>query len=45
MGLQGPKSKQEDGYRLSETGKDPFKPFGLEVTARYARYQRVGLRF
>lgn len=28
-----------------ETVKEPLQPFGLEITARYARYQRVGLEF
>lgn len=45
MGLQGPKNRQEDGITHQETVKDPFQPFGFEITTRYARYQRAGLIF
>lgn len=40
---------QRTGKRMvimyQETVKDPFQPFGLEITARYARYQRAALIF
>lgn len=40
---------QRTGKRMvityQETVKDPFQPFGLEITERYARNQRVELRF
>lgn len=39
---------QRTGKRMvityEETVKNPFQPFGLEITAKYARYQKMGLR-